>query len=507
MSGLDQIPGAIFERTDMLRPGTDWHGDILYMTFPIDRMEQQPIKGGKKGDVEDVRVTRTIVVTNTRRAFWYERKIVAEEGFRFPPQGFNQSFETRWPEEEIKSYIEGDTKKISKEQLLNDLRQIYLDYVEYTDQTFYSLLPYYILGSYVYRIFPTLGYLHFNGTKASGKSQNLKLLRTLGFNCIWASNLSTASLYRHVDGCPGLICIDEAESFEGEKGEELRRLLNAGYKDGEPVLRAEAQGDGTFAVRQYDLYSPKALASINPLEPVVQSRCIVVPMQPASLKDIREFREDDPKWAALRNRIYRWAMDHASDVAQLYDEWNQELRFEHAKILTNRTWEITQMFIVMAHHLEGIDSAKALVRFFAEYFHEQQKAEEEVDKLKLLLKCLPQVLLLKDAATNGEYLLKDIHDVVVEYIDEDLREYYRTKQVSRHLTALGFRGRGKVKGGTTVPIDEQEVRNQMKKRSVTPFPDNEAWLQGKASYHRSSGASASATLWGPDEPATTTQPS
>lgn len=500
---INAIADAVFEDTPVLRPGTDWHGDVLYMTFPIDRMEDVTVGRGKNKEVKQQRVTRTMVVTSTRRAFWYTPENVALEGYRWPPQGFMQETDTRWPIDEIKAYLDGKETRVSGPQLFIDLRQIYTDYVEYSDEAFYSLLPYYIMGSYLYRLFPTVGYLHFNGTQASGKSQNLKLLKVLSFNCVWASNLSTASLYRQVDGCPGLICIDEAESFDGERGEELRRLLNAGYKDGEPVMRAEATGDGTFAVRKFDVFSPKALASINPLEPVIQSRCVVVPMQPASLKEIREFRESDPQWAQLRNRLYHWAMQNAHEVGDLYDQWNQKLRFTEAKSLTNRTWEIAQMFIIMAHHLSGFETAKAIVKFFADYFAEQQKSAEEVDRQRLLLKCLPEVLRDKDDH-SGAYLLKDIHDVVEGYLDEDAREYYKTKQVSKHLMALGFRSRSKIKGGTTVPLTEDEVRKQLKKRNVTPFPADEAWLRGEISYtgNRSSSATpASATLWGTDEDA------
>lgn len=503
----DDLSDAIWDETPVLRPGTDWHGDVLYMTFPVDRNEEIEVGKGKNKHTENRRMTRTMVLTSTRRGFWYTPENVAKEGFRWPPAGFLQETETRWPIREMEAFKKGKELTVSGPQLYLDLVGVYTDYVEYTQDIFYDLIPYYIMGSYLYRLFPTIGYLHFNGTAASGKSQNLKLLKVLSFNCVWASNLSTASLYRQVDGCPGLICIDEAESFEGERGEELRRLLNAGYKDGEPVMRAEATGDGTFAVRKFDVYSPKALASINPLEPVIQSRCVVIPMQPASIKEIKEFRESDPKWPAFRNRLYHWAMQNAPIIGDVYQQWNEKLRFKHAKQLTNRTWEITQVFIVLAHALNGLDEAERLVEFFAGYFAEQQKAAEEVDRQRLLLKCLPEVLRDKDAH-NGGYLLKDIHDVVEMYLDEDSREYYRTKQVSKHLTALGFKGRAKIKGGTTVPLLEEEIRSQFKKRNVTPFPADEAWFKGEISYEglsRSNAAQpASASLWGTaadDEPA------
>lgn len=489
-----------------LRPGIDFHDGTLYMTFPAPRKVIIPPK--KKGGPTTEEIQMQLMwVSSDNEMGWFEQESLPE-GFTMPRNKPLVPENIRWPIDEILTWVREPDKleKVEPGQLFTDLRAIFTNHVEYGDHFYESLLPLYIMGSYVYRLFPSIGYLHFNGTMASGKSQNLKILKALGFNCIWASNISTPGLFRGADATPGLICLDEAESFEGERGEELRRLLNAGYKAGEPAIRVEKNGDAGFETKAYDAFTPKALASINPLEPVIQSRCVIIPMTPA-LRTLPEFIGDRPNVIELRNSMYRWAMQNASTLADLYYEWNSPdgLRHTEAAGLINRAWEISQLFVVLAHHVAGIEFAREVIQFFIVNFAEQQKASEELDRQRLLLKALPKVLRYGENWNPKEpdYLrIKDIHTAVTELLDEDQKEYYRTKTASKHLTALGFRGRKTAKGGQLALVTEDAIREQFRKRRVEPFPEDVEWLEGKVSYieQRKEAVAATApaetSIWG-----------
>jgi hypothetical protein len=80
------------------------------------------------------------------------------------------------------------------------------------------------------------------------------------------------------------------------------------------------------------------------------------------------------------------------------------------------------------------------------------------------------------------YTLKEIHTQVSAYLEEDVRDYYKTKTVSRHLTVLGFKDRKPAKGGMLALIDEDVVRAELSKRHVTPFDEDTAWFEGTRSY-------------------------
>lgn len=487
---VDDLPGAQDTEPIILYPGTDYKNGTLYMTFP--RFREIEIRN-KKGDVTGTELkVSTFALTSEGTAFWYDPETVTRKGYVFP-HTFTQQQESRWPIPDIDAFRTGQAETIMPLDLYTDLRETVIDHVEYErlDSPFYDLVVYYILLTYVFRIFPSIAYLHFNGTMASGKSQNLRLFSLLGFNAIWASNMSPASLYRQVAGCPGVLCIDEAESFEGERGEELRRLLNAGYTAPGLVPRAEKVDGDRFSTVMYATYGPKVLASINPMEPVIGSRCIVIPMQP-SLRDIKPIRINDEKWPLLRNKLYLWAMQNAYEIEEKRDYWANLAYAEDSNLgLKDRQWELALPFVVMADHIGGRDEAMKLIDFFKEQFIAYQKAQEETDRLRLLLKCLPAVLIHPDGPIDGDwYYLKTVHDVVAEHLDEDAREYYRTKATSKHLKALGWRERRSHKGGNLVRIPEESVREQFRKRNIDPFTPEEVnftrddvkWLAGELTY-------------------------
>lgn len=473
------LDGIIEDEQSILWPGSDFQNGTLYMTFPAIR---EVAVTNRKGEIIGTeRKMATYAVTSEGEEFWYDPETVLAKGYVFP-QTFTQELENRWSRAAISEFTRGEAPNIDPGELFSEIRQEIFDHVEYGDDIYYDVIAYYILISYVFRAFGSISYIHFNGTMASGKSQNLRMLSLLAFNAVWASNMSAASLYRQVAGCPGMLCIDEAESFDGERGEEIRRLLNAGYTAPGYVPRAEKEGD-RFSVVKYATFAPKALASINPLEPVIGSRCIIVPMQPA-LRTIGDLDMHDRKWPEIRSRIYLWAMQNAFDIGELRDSWQTTQRHEISTSLKDRQWELALPFVVLAEHVYGTDEAMRFVNFFEKHFEATRRAQEETDRLRLLLKCLPKLMLEKDPYEGGWYHVKDVHDVVADHLEEDAKEYYRTKQTSKHLTALGWRERKPHKGGALVKITETEVREQFKKRNVEPFedPGHIRWLKGEIDF-------------------------
>lgn len=477
---LMDLLGLRFNESPVLRPSTDYRDGHLYMTVPVERDETTTVGRGKAAKEVTKRVWTTLAIRDDGSFFLYDEESVQAEDFRFPPTVLNQT-KQRWHPDDMEGWLLGDRPHIDPINLYNDLRNVYQEHVEYPDDIYYDIVPLYVLGSYLYRLFKATGYIHFNGTAASGKSQNLRLIAAFGLNPIWSSNLSAASLFRTVAGAPGIICVDEAESFDSEKGAELRQLLLSGYADGAVAGRTEKGEGDRFQVVQYDTYSPKVIASINTLDPVLGSRCVIVPMSPA-IRPIPDFLEDDGRWVALRNRAYRWAMQEATNVAAIRASWTLNRRAQEAPELRSRAWEIAQQYLVMGEHFGGEALVERLITFFNDYFTRQSKAREEVDRQYLLLKILPRLLSETQPHSENFYTLKEIHDKASSYLEEDAREYYKTKSVSRHLTVLGFKERKPAKGGMLVQIPEDQVRAEFAKRHITPFDEDVEWYEAKRSY-------------------------
>lgn len=481
--GIEPVPEFIWDDPVYLRPAIDYIDGIVYITVPV-RRNVPKVEGRGKAAREVVVVEDALVtITSERETFAYTPETLAERGFTMPdtitrPKG------RRWSAESIKAFLKGDDTPPDPVTLQHGLRQTYEEYVEFASEEYYDILPLFIMGGYMFRAFGALGYLHFNGTKASGKSRNLALLDVLGFNTEWAANMSAAALYRTIAGFPGVTLIDEAETWDGERREDLRQILNAGYTDGSTVKRAEKGANDMFQVQSFDTFGPKVLASINPLDQVIGSRCLIVLMRPA-LRKIPEFQRHDARWPRLRDRLYLWAMYHTEAVSALLREWNDTVRFERAPDLLGRQWQITQMYVVLADYLDrlsGDQLCDRLIVFFNDYFAAQQKSEDATDRIRIVLQALPRVLARQAPLEGGFFLLKDIHAVVSDYLEDDAREYYKTRNLAKHLDVLGFRDKKSSKQGTQVRLTPEAIRQEFRQRRVAPQPEDEQWLAGEVEY-------------------------
>lgn len=482
-SGIGTVDEILWDDIDVLRPGADYKNGIAFVTVPAKLNVIKTVGKGKAAKEVVETMPGLACITSTGIQFAYTPERVAELGFGYP-QNVIVPLERRWSTESIKAFRAGETESPNPAQLFQSIRKVYEQYVEFADEAYYDIMPIFVMGTYMFRLYKALGYLHFNGTAASGKSQNLRILDALAFNTEWASSMSSAALYRSLAGHPGTICIDEAEGFEGERGEELRRILNAGYLDGSTVKRAEKGKNDTFVVQSFESYGPKAIASINPLDAVIGSRCLIVQMRPA-IRKIAEFDKDDPRWSRLRDRLYLWLMYHSQPMVEVIDRWNTADRFTRADALIGRQWQITQLYVSIADYIDQFDSGDRcarLIEFFNRYFADLQKALDASDRIRLVLRALPEVIRTKTAFDDGYYSLKTIHEVVAQYLEEDAKEYYKTRNLSKHLDVLGFKKRRAHKQGQQVWLDQDQIRQEFRQRRVEPQADDADWLKGEVEY-------------------------
>lgn len=477
------LPAIVWDDIDVLRPGMDFKDGHAYITIPA-RLNIVKIVGKGKGAKEEVELVEGLAcIRSDHTQFAFTPENVLALGYSYPDHVIVEKVR-RWSSRSIQSFLTEEEGEVDPVSIYDSIRDIYEQYVEFAREEYYTVMPLFIMGTYIFRLFKSLGYLHFNGTAASGKSQNLRILEALAFNTTWASSMSSAALYRSLAGNPGTVCIDEAEGWEGERGEELRRILNAGYLDGSTVKRAEKGKNDNFVVASFESYGPKAIASINPLDNVIGSRCLIVAMRPA-VRTIREFDKDDPRWQRIRDTLYVWLMREAGVLETMVREWNEFLRFERSPSLVGRQWQITQMYLVIADYLDrkdGDDRCNRLVTFFGEYFESLQRQQDASDRIRLVLRVLPEVLRTKASFEGGWFHIKTVHEVVTGYLEEDAKEYYKTRSVSKHLEVLGFKKRRASKQGQQVWLEADAIRQEFRQRRVEPAEDDKAWLDGTVEY-------------------------
>lgn len=143
-----------------------------------------------------------------------------------------------------------------------------------------------IVGTYVFDAYDTTPYLHIKSPeKRSGKSLLLELLELLCHKPLLAANVSPAALYRVVDSRSPTLLLDEVDAVfpkgrtSDQNKEDLRGLLNAGYRSSARAIRINLKASKDNQVEEFSAFCPKALAGIGDLPDTIADRCITISLQ------------------------------------------------------------------------------------------------------------------------------------------------------------------------------------------------------------------------------------
>jgi Protein of unknown function (DUF3631) len=147
----------------------------------------------------------------------------------------------------------------------------------------------------------------------SGKTRVLELLNLITRAPIFTMNTTIAALYRRLAGEPRTILLDETDAIfakgAAQNHEDLRALLNAGYKRGATVDRCVGDGS-SMKVAEFPAFAPAALAGIaGNMPPTITTRAVTIHMRRrAPDEEIAEFIEEDAldDAAPLREALSGW---------------------------------------------------------------------------------------------------------------------------------------------------------------------------------------------------------
>jgi hypothetical protein len=156
--------------------------------------------------------------------------------------------------------------------------------------------------------------------KQCGKSRLLEVLELVTARPVLAVNISVAALFRSIGEPPPSILWDEVDAlFRGGNDpgrEDLRALLNSGYRRGASVLRMVGEGK-KMEVRAFPTFAPVALAGIGNLPDTINDRSIVVELRRRLPGEkVRPFRRRtaEPEASALRDRLEVWAGENLAGL-------------------------------------------------------------------------------------------------------------------------------------------------------------------------------------------------
>jgi len=155
--------------------------------------------------------------------------------------------------------------------------------------------------------------------KQSGKTRLLEVLELVAREPRQVVNMSEAALFRSIDAGSPTILWDEIDAIFGPKAkdrEDLRAMLNAGYRRGSTVERIVGVGTAMRS-KPFKVFCPVALAGIGQLPDTVQDRAIVI--------RLTRRRRDEKVEKLRRRRIEPEAAELRRDLADVFQRITGQL--------------------------------------------------------------------------------------------------------------------------------------------------------------------------------------
>lgn len=451
----DEMPEVLNDSIPILAPALGFRRDVALVTVSV----IERTKGNKLN-------TQPYLVTSTRelRRLSDEQIIMInqqEVALKVIPDG--SEFLMRWRYSDIRRYLDGET--IQPGGVFAAIHDLFKTYVDFRSDIESRLLTLWTIGTYFYTMFPAYPYLALNGPKNSGKSTVMRVLQPLAFNMITTSDPTGSSMFRLIHQTSCTVGIDEAERYHNPKDpgmQQIRQLLNSGYKQGMPAIRVT--GDD-LKPQAFDVYSPKILAAIMGLEDILASRCIAIPMRRTTLK-MPSFPPDF-EGAPLRHQLYTLALTHFQTVYTNYFE-RPDLHKLH-----NRSGELWSPLVALAAFfeeqgnvvglLDAISNAAEWDEQISEGKSLSEREEAVLQALELLSRNADEVVWVKGA---------DLREKIRSLLGQSADEMGNAQWIGHVLKRLQLIDNSRRKhhvGGKIYAIERREVLDMMQRYDVPPI--------------------------------------
>jgi hypothetical protein len=271
--------------------------------------------------------------------------------------------------------------------------------------------------------------------------------------------------------------LDEVEKLGSTKTDnsDLQTILRGGFQNGHYVTKSE-EVRGKWTPVAYDLFSPKAFGHINPIDNVLQDRCITTKLARTTNKTIAnsEPEEDEnPKIYQCREDCYRLFLDHANEVKSLIPEARGLFTEVSGRELNLWLPIVTIALFFEKHGVVGLVD-KIMAKLAVNSEEKKTKDAEQNDEVKIL------TILLE---ANPENIPKRSRQLYA-FINRGLSDLYNIEPVNdvslcNYLENLGFTPRRDNKGThwiniNAVKISEAKERCGMIKESQATLSESDS---------------------------------
>jgi hypothetical protein len=197
-------------------------------------------------------------------------------------------------------------------ELFNTLVAFLKKYVELVHEIYYTIAALFALATWRVEYANTATYLNVLAPHASGKTTLLKVLAWITKNSIHSEGATRGAIIRACDSKNATLLLDETDNWLDPRDFDnpLAGVLNAGYQRrvvGGVLLCEFNSETRKYETRVLDSFGFKIIAGRNPLNEVLQSRCIGIRIRKTS----RIFPKLDINEAwQLRAKLLRYAELH-----------------------------------------------------------------------------------------------------------------------------------------------------------------------------------------------------
>jgi len=447
----EDMPEVLNDSIPILSPALGFRRDIAMVTVSViertkdNRLNTQPYLVTSTRELRRLSDEQIITINNQEVAL----KVI--------PEG--SEFLMRWRYGDIKRFLEGEN--IAPGEVFNAVHKLFTTYVDFRSEVESRILTLWTIGTYFYTMFPAYPYLALNGPKNSGKSTVLRVLQPLAFNMVTTSDPTGPSMFRLIHYTSCTVGIDEAERYHNPKDpgmQQIRQLLNSGYKQGMPAIRLIGED---MKPQAFDVYSPKILAAIMGLEDILASRCIAIPMRRTD-KQMPSFPPDFDG-AALRHQLYLLAL---SSFQPIYTNY-----FERAELhkLHNRSGELWSPLVALAAFFEDQGGLVGLL----EAISDAASWDEQLSEGKALSEREEAVLQALEMMTRNEpewIKAPELRNEVCQLLGYSPEQMGHAQWIGHILNRLQLTDRNRRKaytGGQMYSIARADVLDMMRRYDVT----------------------------------------
>lgn len=366
---------------------------------------------------------------------------------------------SRWTSNNLETFLTSENLVKLSISVYREIKDIIDNHIDLYEPGYADVVTCWIMGTYLFPAFSAYPYLFITGPRGSGKTKLLDVIGKLAFNAESTSNASPSSVFRLVESNQCTLLIDEAELLQyGKDSLELKLILNSGYKPNYPVVRTNPD---SLSVERFQVYSPKAIASINPVDPTLRSRGIEIRMVKTNDKNRGTMRVDDDsaKWSEVRSDLYGYLLTYGLEIRAFYRH-SKEI-----KTLNCRQNEIWSPLLAIALH-SGDEIAFKTVADIA--LSTSTGDEVSIDDWSgALIRGLIDL-----AKSNLSYPISEIKTHMSNYLEADERDKVNSRWIGSALSKFGFhRGERRAKGVTYL-IDPLKVLDLAKRYQLISNDDS-----------------------------------